>query len=167
MPSGSDQSSPEGPESSPTDETSDDKPVKLKDLKEETNKTEQSSGKEVTQDDTITELVVISEDSPKKLKYPLGKARSAGLLEASNTDSGSSPEFTGVRSRPQRAMSEKSANKVQTGQLEKPGKDDTHQNESMYHCLTESFISTRPNKSHNLRKFIQSPTFYLFSNVQR
>ena len=131
MPSGSDQSSPESPESSPTDEASDDKPVKIKDLKEETNKTEQSNGKEGTQDDTITELVVISEDSPKRLKYPLGKARSAGLLEASNTDSGSSPEFTGVKSRPQRAMSEKSPNKVLTGQLEKTGKDDTHQNESM------------------------------------
>ena len=129
--SGSDQSSPEGPDSSPTDEAPEDKHIKIKELKDETNKTEQITGKEVITSENTPELGSVDEDSPKKLKYPLGKVRSAGLLEASNTDSGSSPEFTGVRSKPHRAMSEKSPHKVQTSRLEKPERDDTHQNESM------------------------------------
>ena len=103
----------------------------MNDITDETNKTEQTTGKEAAVSQNTPELGVTHEDSPKKLKYPLGKARSAGLLEASNTDSGSSPEFTGVRSKPHRAMSEKSTHKPQTDGLEKPEKEDTQQNESM------------------------------------
>ena len=126
---GSDQSSPDGPDSSPTDEAAEDENVK--DIKDVTNKTEQTTRKESVVSQNTPELGVTDEDSPKKLRYPLGKARSAGLLEASNTDSGSSPEFTGVRSKPHRAMSEKSPHKPQTDRLEKPKKEDTQQNESM------------------------------------
>ncbi len=101
--SGSDQSSADAPDSTPTDEASEEKPAILfKNKKEKTNKNEQTAGENVAGAKTKTQ-----DESPRKLKYPLGKARSAGLLEASNTDSGSSPEFAGVQRRPHRALSEK------------------------------------------------------------
>lgn len=124
--SGSDQSTPEGPDSSPTDDASEDKSIRFKDIKEEANKAEQAEGIAAT---VIQEAAQAEaqEESPKKFKYPLGKARSAGLLEASNTDSGSSPEFMGAKNRPHRAMSEKSPSKAQKTIVEKT---EVQQNES-------------------------------------
>ncbi len=113
--SGSDQSSPDEPEASPVHTKS----------KEEEKESHQEGA-------SSSDNGVFDANKEEKLqrlpKNTLGKTRSAGLVEVSNTDSDGSPEFKGVKNRPLRALSEKSPGILEN--FNKPDKEDSQQTES-------------------------------------
>ena len=113
--SGSDQSSPDEPDASPTHAAS-----------KEGEKESQHEGA------SSSDNGVFDANKEEKLqrlpKHTLGKTRSAGLVEVSNTDSDGSPEFKGVKNRPLRALSEKSPGILEN--FNKPDKEDSQQTES-------------------------------------